>query len=57
MGAWGWGLVYLLTCWLYIPFIVALVEKVRYVLMTDDGFHDQLADFQSKKPGAFSFSC
>ena len=21
MGSWGWGIVYLLTCWLYIPFI------------------------------------
>jgi TM2 domain-containing membrane protein YozV len=55
MGAWGWGLVYLLTCWLYIPFIVALVEWVRYVLMTDDEFYAKLADFQSKKPGPFSF--
>lgn len=54
MGVWGWGLVYLLTCWLYIPFIVALVEWVRYVLMTDDEFYAKLADFQSKKPGPFS---
>ena len=55
MGSWGWGIVYLLTCWLYIPFIVAFVEWIRYVLMSDDEFYGKVADFQSQKPGPFSF--
>lgn len=55
MGSWGWGLVYLLTCWLYIPFIVALVEWVRYVLMSDDEFYGKVADLQNQNPGPFSF--
>lgn len=55
MGSWGWGIVYLLTFWLYIPFIVALVEWIRYVLMTDEEFYAKAAEFQSKKPGPFSF--
>ena len=55
MGSWGWGIVYLLTCWLYIPFIVALVEWIRYVLMSDDEFYGKVAEFQSRNPGPFSF--
>jgi TM2 domain-containing membrane protein YozV len=55
MGSWGWGIVYLVTSWLYIPFVVALIEWVRYVLMSDDEFYDKLADFQKQKPGPFSF--
>lgn len=55
MGSWGWGIVYLLTCWLYVPFIVAFVEWIRYVLMSDDEFYGKFADFQSQNPGPFSF--
>lgn len=55
MGSWGWGIVYLVTFWLYIPFIVALVEWIRYVLMSDDEFHSKVAEFQSQNPGPFSF--
>jgi len=55
MGSWGWGIVYLVTCWLYIPFIVALVEWIRYVLMSDDEFYGKVADFQSQNPGPFSY--
>lgn len=55
MGSWGWGIVYLLTCWTYIPFIAALVEWVRYVLMSDDEFYGKVAGFQSRNPGPFGF--
>lgn len=55
MGSWGWGIVYLLTCWLYIPFIVAMVEWIRYVLMTDEEFYSKVSDFQSKDTGPFKF--
>ena len=55
MGSWGWGIVYLVTCWLYIPFIVAMVEWIRYVLMTDDEFYGKVADFQSQNRGPFGF--
>jgi TM2 domain-containing membrane protein YozV len=53
MGSWGWGIVYLLTCWLYVPFFVALVEWIRYVLMTDDEFYIKSEQFKDK--GAFGF--
>lgn len=53
MGSWGWGIIYLLTCWLYIPFIVALVEWIRYVLMTDDEFYMKADDFKDKGPFGF----
>ena len=55
MGSWGWGIVYLLTSWLYIPFLIALVEWIRYVLMSDDEFYAKVDDFQRKNPGPFSF--
>ena len=55
MGSWGWGIIYLLTCWLYIPFIIALIEWIRYVLMSDDEFYGKVVEFQSKNPGPFSF--
>jgi TM2 domain-containing membrane protein YozV len=52
MGSWGWGIVYLVFCWLYIPFIIALVEWIRYVLMSDDEFHSKVSQFKS---GPFAF--
>jgi TM2 domain-containing membrane protein YozV len=55
MGSWGWGIVYLVTSWLYIPLFVALVEFFRYVLMSDDEFYGKVADFQSQNPRPFSF--
>ncbi len=55
MGSWGWGIVYLATCWLYVPFIIALVEWIRYVLMSDDEFNAKLAQFDSGNRGPFSF--
>lgn len=55
MGSWGWGIVYLLTCWLYIPFVIAMIEWIRYVLMSDDEFYGKVADYQSRNPGPFSF--
>ena len=53
MGSWGWGIIYLLTCWLYLPFIAALVEWVRYVLMTDSEFALKADAFKSKGPFGF----
>ena len=55
MGSWGWGIVYLLTCWLYIPFLITLVEWIRYVLMSDDEFYAKAAEFQNRNSGPFSF--
>ena len=53
MGSWGWGIVYLLTCWLWIPFIVALVEWIRYLLMSNNEFNRKVEAFKDK--GAFGF--
>ena len=53
MGSWGWGIIYLLTFWLYIPIIVAIVEWHRYVLMTDDEFYLKAESFKEKGPFGF----
>lgn len=55
MGAWGWGIVYLLFCWLYIPFIVAMVEWIRYVLMTDEEFYAKMQEYKSQDQGPFGW--
>jgi TM2 domain-containing membrane protein YozV len=41
MGQAGKGLLYLCTCWLFIPFIVAFFEGIRFLLMADDDFEAQ----------------
>jgi hypothetical protein len=46
-------IVYLLTSWLSIPFIVAMVEWVRYVLITDDGFAQKAEAFKGRGPFGF----
>jgi TM2 domain-containing membrane protein YozV len=55
MGSWGWGIVYLLTFWLYIPFLVSVAEWVRYVRMTDDEFYTKVEEFERKDAGPFGF--
>jgi TM2 domain-containing membrane protein YozV len=55
LGSWGWGIVYLLTCWLYVPFVVAMVEWIRIVLMSDEEFYSKLSEFQVLDPHPFRF--
>ena len=53
MGSWGWGIIYLLMCWTWIPVLIALVEWIRYILMSDDEFAMKAATFQAKGPFGF----
>jgi TM2 domain-containing membrane protein YozV len=39
LGQIGWGVVYLLFCWTFIPAIVAFIEAIIYLTMSDDAFH------------------
>ena len=41
LGNWGWGIVFLLFCWTYIPTIISLVEFVLYLRMTDEAFAEK----------------
>jgi hypothetical protein len=43
LGRVGWGVVYLLFCWTLIPAIVALVEGIIYLSMTDRDFSARYA--------------
>ncbi len=45
-GAWGWGVVYMLLCWTYVPSIVALVEGIRYLVLSKDEFARKAADMK-----------
>ena len=41
LGKTFWGVLYLLFCWTGVPFIVGLVEGVRYIFMSQDDFFDK----------------
>ncbi|EER62368.1 hypothetical protein AcdelDRAFT_0052 [Acidovorax delafieldii 2AN] len=34
-GAWGWGIVNQVLCWIWIPCISALAEGIRYIVLPD----------------------
>ena len=50
-GAWGWGIVYIVLCWTYIPALVALVEGIRYLTLKQPEFAQKAA----RMSGPFSF--
>ena len=41
LGQTGWGLLYLIFCWTFIPAIIAFVEFILLLLMNDDRFDDK----------------
>ena len=51
VGSWGWGIVYILLFWTWIPALLALVEAIRYFILPDDEFKKKAAALQ----GPFSF--
>ena len=50
-GAWGWGIVYIVFCWTYVPALVALVEGIRYLVLSQEDFEHKAA--QMKGPFAW----
>lgn len=50
-GAWGWGIVYIVLCWTYIPALVAVVEGIRYLTLKQPEFAQKAAGVE----GPFSF--
>lgn len=41
LGRTGWGILYLIFCWTFIPAIVAFVEAIVYALMDEHRFHEK----------------
>lgn len=39
LGRIGWGILYLLFFWTFIPSIAALIEAIIYIAMGEDSFH------------------
>lgn len=39
LGRVGWGILYLLFCWSFIPAIIGFIEGIIYLTMTDNAFH------------------
>ncbi len=50
-GAWGWGIVYIVLCWTYIPALMALVEGIRYLTLQQPTFAQKAA----RMDGPFAF--
>jgi len=53
MGNWGWGILYVVFCWTFIPVIVALVEISRYIVLKDDEFAEKARKAQTDGPFGF----
>jgi TM2 domain-containing membrane protein YozV len=43
LGKVGWGVLYLLFCWTFIPSIVGIVEGIIYLLMSNEEFDRKYA--------------
>ena len=39
----GWGVVYLLFCWTFIPAIIGFIEGLVYLSMSDQNFQREYA--------------
>ncbi|MDW0116078.1 TM2 domain-containing protein [Sporosarcina thermotolerans] len=38
LGRWGWGIIYLLFCWTYIPALIGLIEGIIYLVSNPHNF-------------------
>lgn len=38
LGSVGWGIVYLVFCWTFIPALAAFIEFIIYLTMSDEAF-------------------
>lgn len=39
LGQVGWGIVYLVFCWTFIPALVGFIEGILYLVMSDNDFN------------------
>ena len=51
LGAWGWGIIYIVCVLTYIPAIMALIEGIRYLTLSEEEFKQKAAALN----GPFAF--
>lgn len=51
VGSWGWGILYLLLCVLYIPLILSFIEFIRYCFLSEQEINEKVR----KLNGPFSW--
>ncbi len=39
LGRIGWGIIYLLFCWTFIPVIIGFIEAILFLVMSDEDFN------------------
>lgn len=53
LGAWGWGIIYIIFVMSFIPAIVALIEAIMYFTMSEEAFD---AKWNYRNPGLLTFN-
>lgn len=51
LGSWGWGIVYIVFCWTYVPALIAFVEFIRYLVLSQEDFDQKVEQLD----GPFGF--
>lgn len=41
LGRVGWGIIYIIFCWTWIPMIVGFIEGIIYLIMSDKNFESK----------------
>lgn len=41
LGTWGWGILYIVFVWTYVPLIVSFIEGIMLLCMTDEKFNEK----------------
>jgi len=49
LGCWGWGVLYVLFSWTYIPLLVSVVECIALLIRSQDGF-DRKYNYSAPSP-------
>lgn len=52
LGHIGKGIIYLLFCWTFIPSVIALIEGIGFLTMSDDQFNGYMAERMDTQPVA-----
>lgn len=51
LGSWGWGILYILFIWTWIPSLLAIIEGIRYLTLPEHEFSKKVSELN----GPFAF--
>ena len=56
LGKYFQGFLYIILCWTYIPSIIAVIEGIRYLIMSEDAFIDKYCHGNNENPNGSGVS-